>query len=448
MPDRSPSTGSDSSRSADRRPGHVILNVNVLDVGITHDAWRSADLHPLAFVDTEYFAEVGRIAERGTLDAFFLADGPGLREDPRHKPGRALEPTTILGAVAAATDNIGLIGTLSTTFNDPWELAYRIASLDYVSGGRAAWNVVTTYAEDIAGNFGLTELPDRNTRYRRAAEFVDAVNDLWASARTGTATRFDGEFFTIAGQLPVPPSAQGQPLLVQAGGSPAGRELAGRQAHAVFSAELSLQAGIAHSQHVKSVATRSGRNPEHVRILPGLITVIGSTEAQARARDEESASQTPSGHAAARFSATLGIDLNSIDLDAPLPKSVIDGPVDPSLFTGSLGFRESVIRLAADEQLTVRRLLGRLGGGFGHRKIVGSPEQVADTIGHWWNSGAADGFNLMPDRFPDGLEIFVDEVVPILRRRGLFRHEYEAPTLRGRFGIPLPEADTAASLAG
>lgn len=435
-------------RSHTGRPGQVILNVNVLDVGITHDAWRSSDLHPLSFVDTGYFTEVGRIAERGTLDAFFLADGPGLREDPRHKPGRALEPTTILGAVAAATSNIGLIGTLSTTFNDPWELAYRIASLDYVSGGRVAWNVVTTYAEDIAGNFGLTELPDRDTRYRRAAEFVDAVNNLWASARTRTTLRFDGEFFTIAGQLPVPPSAQGQPLLVQAGGSPAGRELAGRQAHAVFSAELSLQAGITHYQHVKSVAAKAGRNPEHVRILPGLITVIGSTEAEAKARDDESAALAPTSHVAARFSATLGIDLNSVDLDAPLPTSVLDEPADPGRFRGSLGFRESVIRLAADENLTVRQLLGRLGGGFGHRKIVGSPEQVADTIEHWWNAGAADGFNLMPDRFPDGLEIFVDEVVPILRRRGLFRHEYEASTLRERFGVPFPESGAPDSLAG
>lgn len=421
------------------RPGQVILNVNVLDVGIVHDAWRCAELHPLSFVDIDYFTEIGGIAERGALDAYFLADGPGLREDPRFKPGRALEPTLILGAVAAETEHIGLIGTASTTFNDPWELAHRFASLDLVSGGRAGWNVVTTYSPETAGNFGLAEIPDRDTRYRRAAEFVDVVTALWRSSADGVPVHLDGEFFTIDGRLAVPPSAQGSPLLVQAGGSPAGRDLAGRQAHAVFSAELSLRAGIAHYQQVKSVAAAAGRDPEHVRILPGLITVIGSTESEARARDAASAQSAPDQYSLARFATTLGIDLAALDLDAPLPASVLHAPSNAAAFGGSLGFRESVTWLAAEEKLTVRELLTRLGGGFGHRKIVGSPEQVADTIEQWYDAGAADGFNLMPDRFPDGLEIFVDEVVPILRRRGLFRHEYAERTARERFGLPLHE---------
>ncbi|MFT4043509.1 MAG: NtaA/DmoA family FMN-dependent monooxygenase [Gordonia sp. (in: high G+C Gram-positive bacteria)] len=425
------------------RSDHVILNVNVLDAGITHDAWRSADLHPLSFVDIEYFQKIGRIAERGTLDAFFLADGPGIREDPRYKPQRSLEPTIILGAVAAVTDNLGLIGTASTTFNDPWELAERFGSLDYVSNGRVAWNVVTTYAESIAGNFGLHELPDRDVRYRRATEFVDTVLALWGSAIDDRPISHRGEFFTIDGRLPTRPSPQGHPLLVQAGGSPAGRILAGRQANAVFSAELSVRAGVEHYRHVKSVAAESGRNPHDVRILPGLITVIGSTEEEARRRDEQSAARTPSDFPLWRLTATLGIDLASIDLDAPLPDNILDTPPDPAHFTASLGFRESVVWFAREENLTARELIDRLAGGAGHRKIVGSPEQVADTIEHWFRSGAADGFNLMPDRFPDGLDIFVDEVVPILRRRGLFRYEYEHPTLRGRLDIPLRTSTAA-----
>jgi alkanesulfonate monooxygenase SsuD/methylene tetrahydromethanopterin reductase-like flavin-dependent oxidoreductase (luciferase family) len=416
---------------------HVILNVNVLDVGITHDAWRHNALDPLAFVDINYFQEIGRIAERGTLDAYFLADGPGIREDPRHKPFRSLEPTLILGAVAAVTDNLGLIGTASSTFNDPWELAYRFLSLDYVSGGRAAWNVVTTYSESIAGNFGLPELPDRDARYRRASEFVDVVQSLWRSTDGGPSVHHRGEYFEIHGTLPVPRSAQGYPLLVQAGGSPAGRTLAGREANAVFSAELSLQAGIEHYSHVKSVAAEAGRDPANVKILPGLITVIGSTEEEANRRHAESAAAAPSDFPVERLASTLGVAAASIDLDAPLPSHVLAAPPDPTHFKASLGFRESVVRLAAEERLTARELMEQLAGGGGHRKIVGTPEQVADTIEHWFRSGAADGFNLMPDRFPDGLEAFTEHVVPLLRRRGLFRHEYEDRTLRGRLGIPV-----------
>jgi alkanesulfonate monooxygenase SsuD/methylene tetrahydromethanopterin reductase-like flavin-dependent oxidoreductase (luciferase family) len=425
--------------------GHVILNVNVLDVGITHDAWQHNSLDPLAFVDIAYFQKVGRIAERGTLDAFFLADGPGIREDPRYKPLRSLEPTLVLGAVAAVTDNLGLIGTASSTFNDPWELAYRFQSLDFVSGGRVGWNVVTTYSEQVAGNFGLSELPDRDSRYRRASEFVDVVEGLWRSVDGGPAVDHRGEFFDISGTLPVPRSAQGFPVLVQAGGSPAGRTLAGREANAVFSAELSLQAGIDHYNHVKSVAAEAGRDTAHIKILPGLITVIGSTEEEAHRRHAESTAAAPADFPVERLASTLGVDPATIDLDAPLPAYLLDGPPDPTHFGASLGFRESVVRLAAEERLTARELIDALAGGGGHRKIVGTPEEVADTIEHWYRSGAADGFNLMPDRFPDGLEVFVDQVIPLLRRRGLFRHEYEDPTLRGRLGIPV--ADRASTTA-
>ncbi|GAA4385162.1 LLM class flavin-dependent oxidoreductase [Tsukamurella soli] len=423
----------------------MILNVNVLDVGITHDAWRHNDLDGLAFVDIEYFKTVGRIAERGTLDAFFLADGPGLREDPRYKPSRSLEPTLILAAVAAATENLGLIGTASSTFNDPWELAYRFLSLDYVSGGRAAWNVVTTYSPDVAGNFGLSELPDRDTRYRRAGEFVEVVQGLWRSALGGPAVDHHGEFFDVTGRLPVRASAQGYPLLVQAGGSPAGRELAGREANAVFSAELSLRAGVEHYDHVKAVAAAAGRDPADVRILPGLITTIGSTEQEALRRHAETEATAPDGFPLSRLETLLGVAPGELDVDSPLPQRVLADPPDPARFGASLGFRESVVRLAQEEKPTVRALLGRLAGAGGHRKVTGTPEQVADTIERWFRAGAADGFNLMPDRFPDGLDVFVDHVVPILRERGLFRREYSERTLRGRLGIPVGVTGAAAA---
>lgn len=424
---------------------HVILNVNVLDVGITSGAWRLDDVHPRSFVDADHFAAVAKIAERGTLDAFFLADGPGFWDNPRVKPTRGLEPTVILAVAAAATERIGLIGTLSTTFNDPIELAERVLTLDVVSGGRVGWNVVTTYAAQAASNFGLAGLPDREQRYRRAEEFVGVVTALWkAAGRNGDPVRWRGEFFDLVHSVAVPCSAQGYPPLVQAGGSPAGRALAGRTAHAVFSAELTLRQAVEHYDYVKDVARAAGRNPDDVKILPGLITTIGSTEAEAVARHGRL--NGPSGVSAtlARLELTLGVRFSELDWDRPLPESVLREP--PADYAGSLGFRESVVGLARERALTPAQLVRELAGSSGHRAVIGTPEQVADTIEEWYRRGAADGFNLMPDALPSGLEVFVDEVVPILRRRGLFRTDYAETTLRDRIGVPLDSPRSTVSI--
>ncbi|ABG93545.1 probable nitrilotriacetate monooxygenase, component A [Rhodococcus jostii RHA1] len=304
----------------------LVLNVNVLDVGIAPGAWTLDDVHAHSFVDLDHFTRIAQIAERGTLDAFFLADGPGFWENPRVKPTRALEPSVILAAVATATENLGLIGTASTTFNDPRDLAERFLSLDYLSGGRVAWNVVTTYSPTAAANFGFDQIPDRDYRYRRAEAFVGVVTALWESARSGVPVSHHSEFFDVDGVLQVPPSEQGQPPLIQAGGSPAGRDLAGRTAHGVFSAELTLDAGRRHYKHVKDVARAAGRNPDDVKILPGLITVIGSTEAEAVARHEQLRAHVPAKFGWDRLSLTLGVPLAELDLDQPIPASLLDGP--------------------------------------------------------------------------------------------------------------------------
>lgn len=417
---------------------HVILNVNVLDLGISAVAWELSGLPKTAVADGDYFAEIGRIAERGTLDALFLADNPALRDDPRVRPPRALEPTTILATVAAATTHLGLIGTLSTTFNDPVELADRLLTLDHLSAGRAAWNAVTTYNPAAGGNFGLDAVPDRAARYHRAHEFVDVVTALWRAAVDGGTVDHAGTHFQVAGRLPLGASPQGHPLVVQAGGSPQGRALAGRTADAVFSAELSRAAGVEHYEQVKEVAVAHGRDRRSVAILPGLITIIGSTHAEAVARYTRARELQAPGHEIARLGAVLARDLRAFDLDAPFPAELLAEPADPDAFTASLGFRESVVRAVGERlaasagRYTLREAVLEFGDG-GHRRIIGSPEEVADTIEDWFRAGAADGFNLMPDAFPGGLEIFVDEVVPILRRRGLFRHEYAETTLRERF---------------
>ncbi|MGA5462155.1 NtaA/DmoA family FMN-dependent monooxygenase [Mycobacterium sp. NPDC050041] len=425
-----------------QRDRGVILNVNVLNLGIHTASWRRSSEPPTAFADPGYYARMARIAERGTLDALFLADGPALRDHPAVRPSQALEPSVILAAVAAETEHLGIIGTLSSTFNDPVELAHRLLSLDQLSGGRVAWNVVTTYSPSAGGNFGLADYPDRPTRYRRAAEFVDLVQALWRDAAASGEPRrgvdHRGEFFTVRGSLPQGPSPQGYPLLVQAGGSPQGRALAGRAADAVFSAELDLGAAIEHYRHVQDVAAAHGRPRGAVRILPGLITTIGSSRAEAERRYQEQNALLPVGHDLDRLSQTLGEDLSVLDPDAPVPGRILAPVSDPAKFGGSLGFRESVVRLIASQRLTLRQAIREFSGA-GHRVIVGTPVDVADTIERWFLAGAADGFNLMPDVFPDGLEVFVDEVVPLLRDRGLFRSAYTESTLRERFtGTPVP----------
>jgi FMN-dependent oxidoreductase (nitrilotriacetate monooxygenase family) len=417
-----------------RGPRQLILNVNVLNLGIHAGSWQRTSELPTAFANPDYYVRMAKIAERGTLDALFLADGPALRDHPALRPSQALEPSVILASVAAETEHLGLIGTLSSTFNDPVELAHRLLSLDELSGGRLAWNVVTTYSLPAGANFGLADYPDRPTRYRRAAEFVDVVLALWRDAAdvSGRGVDHHGEFFTVVGSLPQGPSPQGHPLLVQAGGSPQGRDLAGRVADAVFSAELDLGAGIEHYRYVKDAAVANGRQRDDVKILPGLITTIGSSRAEAQRRYDEQNALLPHDYDLERLSQVLGEDLSVYPLDEPVPAHLLGEVTDPSKFIASLGFRESVVRLIESGRLTVREAVREFSGA-GHRVIVGSPEDVADTIERWFLAGAADGFNLMPDVFPDGLEVFVDEVVPILRSRGVFRAQYSDSTLRERF---------------
>lgn len=410
---------------------HVILNVNVLDIGIHLAAWQNSGLAPTAFVEADYFADMARLAEHGTLDALFLADGPAIREDPRLKPSRALEPSAILSLVAAETEYLGVIGTLSTTFNDPVELAHRLLTLDHLSEGRSAWNVVTTYSPQAGHNFGLADYPERSVRYRRAAEFVDVVLALWRSAESRVAVSHHGEFFDVEGLLPLGPSPQGHPLILQAGGSPQGRELAARSANAVFSAELTLDAGRQHYRQVKDDARRHGRSVDDVAILPGLITVLGKTREEAQRRFDNLESYLPQFYSLDRLSTVLGYDLRESDLDAPVPADAL-ADVDPDSFTASLGFRESIVRAIEENGGTLRDAVREFSAG-GHRIVVGSAEDVADTIEAWFRAGAADGFNLMPDVFPSGLEDFVDHVVPILRDRELFRRGYAESTLGERF---------------
>ena len=427
-----------------RRAGHVILGVNVLVLGYLPAAWQSPRLEKDSFVDPGYWTHIGRTAERGTLDAIFLADGPLLGDPAYDANPIRLEPTVNWGYVAAATENVGLVATASTTFNDPFELAERLLSWDHVSGGRAAWNIVTTRGAAAARNFGLPDVPLRDDRYERASEFVDVVLALWESAATGEEVHHHGEFFDLDGRLRVPPSRQGRPVLFQAGGSPKGRALAGRAAEGVFAAELTRDQAIEHYRLVKGLAVDHGRSPDDVKILPGLLLSLGSTEEEARRRSDDLHDAGPASYSVQWLSQSIGYDASKLELDEPFPEDVLAAPADPQTFQGSIGFRESIVTQIRRTKPTVREYLKQTRyTGSGHAGFVGTPEQLADHIEDWFHSGAIDGFNLQPDVLVDGLEVIADELVPILRKRGLYRQEYETDTLRGHLQSASPTRNVA-----
>lgn len=424
----------------ERRAGHVVLGVNVLVYGYVPSAWRSPLLAADDFVNPEYWDRIGRLAESAKLDAVFLADGLALGNPAYDANPIRLDPTVVWAHVARATEHVGLIATASTTFNDPVELSARLLTLDAVSGGRAGWNLVTTRDEASAANFGPNALAGRETRYARGAEFAELARALWDSAATGQPVRHRGRFFDYEGVFSAPPSPQGAPVLFQAGGSPQGREIASRHADGVFAAEITLETARAHYRQVKAGAEAAGRRPDDVKILPGLLLTLGSTEAEARRRIDELYDTSPTAYSALWLSHAIGVDVSVLDLDEPFPDEILRGPVDPETFRGSIGFRESILEQIRQTRPTVREYLRRTRySGSGHGGFVGTPEQLADRIEQWYLAGACDGFNLQPDVLVDSLEVIAEEVVPLLARRGLFRTDYESRTLRAHLrGSPVP----------
>lgn len=428
-------------------PRQLHLNVNILHAGFFVSAWRAAQSDPCASIDIDHYVRAARIAERGKLDAIFLADTPALENRAEERSFNGLEPSITLAAVATATEHIGLIATVSTTYNEPYNIARRFGTLDLLSRGRIGVNLVTTANGAAAANFGQS-LMEHGRRYARGKEFAEVLLKLWDSweddafvgdKASGTLLdkrkihRVDhaGEFFKVAGPLSVPRSPQGHPIIVQAGGSDDGRDFAARHADAVFSVGEDQDLSRDYIGDLRRRAAARGRDPHAIVVLPGLATIIASTEAEVRRREEELGALIPIDYAVARIGQTFGQDLSHLDIDAPFP----DLPIP---LNGMTTFARATLNFARQGNLTFRQLIHKLGGGIGHRVIAGTPEAVADDIEAWFVNGAADGFNLMPDVLPDGLATFVDEVVPILQKRGIFRTEYRETTLRERFGLPRP----------
>ena len=425
------------------------LNAFLMANGHHEAAWRHPSVDPARALTLQHFIDVARTAERGLLDSVFLADGVALWGNVRWNSHAPFEPLTLLSAIAAHTEHIGLIATASTTYYEPYTLARAFASLDHLSGGRAGWNIVTSAGRDEARNFGREDRPDHEFRYERATEFVDVVKRLWDSwdddavlldKESGIFADDDriqvldhaGEHFRVRGPLNVRRPVQGHPLLVQAGSSETGRHYAGRFAEAVFTAQQTLEDGIGFATDVKDRAESYGRRRDDVLILPGISPVIGATEAEAKAKEAELNALTNPAYGLSQLSTLVDIRLTEDDLDRPLPEV-------PAGTEGNQSRLELVTTLARREDLTVRQLIERLAGGRGHRVFAGTAVQVADEIQEWFEAGAADGFNVMPPTLPHGLTDFVDQVVPELQRRGLFRTAYEGRTLRENYGLARPD---------
>ncbi|GAA3139296.1 LLM class flavin-dependent oxidoreductase [Nonomuraea roseoviolacea] len=425
------------------------LNAFLMGVGHHEAAWRHPRTEPARIADVRHYQNLAQIAERGKLDSVFLADGVALWGNVRHNALGGLEPLTLLSAIATVTDHIGLIATVSTTYNEPYHVARKFASLDHISGGRAGWNIVTSASEAEAHNFGV-ERPAHADRYARATEFLDVVTKLWDSweddailgdrahglyADTGKIhpIEHEGEHFRVRGPLNASRPPQGHPLLVQAGSSEDGKEFAARFAEAVFTAQQTLEEGQEFYADLKSRLAAYGRRPDELLVLPGISPIIGSTDREARQLEQELEELIIPAYGLAQLSHMTGIELGEDALDRPLP----DIPVETE---GAQSRRKLVVDLARRDGLTVRQLIARLAGGRGHRVVAGTPERIADEIQEWFEGGAADGFNVMPPILPGGLADFVDHVVPELQVRGLFRYEYESRTLRGTYGLARPRS--------
>ncbi|MCR8899241.1 LLM class flavin-dependent oxidoreductase [Gordonia sp. GONU] len=436
---------------ADRR--QMNLNLFILSSGHHEAAWRHPASTPERMFEPDFYLGLARAAEAATLDAVFLADIPKLDANIEFNAAGRLDPLLTLATVAGGTERIGLIATASTTYSYPWQLARALSTLDHLSRGRAAWNIVTTDSPDAARNFGLNGNPDAALRYERAEAFVEAVEALWdswdddavvldrAAGRYVDPSRIHhpniaGPHLKVAGALTTPRPPQGHPVLVQAGSSDHGRVFAARHAEAIFTAQQRIEDAQAFYRDVKSRAFDLGRNPDHIKILPGLSPFIGGTEEEARRLEREFNELTIPAFGLMQLKDFAYVDLDDLDLDAPVP---IEAFGDAGDVTNNKKSRTQVYAdIVRREKPTLRQLLHKLAGARGHRVVAGTPEQVADTMTDWFHNRAADGFNVMPPFLPGGFDVFAETVVPILRRRGLFREGYEGMTLREHLGLPRP----------
>ena len=431
------------------------LNLFIHSRGHHEASWRHPDASALPLSDIQYYQCLARQAESAAFDAVFLADQLALGDDVAHGPRTALEPITVLAALAVSTSRIGLIATASTTYTEPFNLARQFASLDHISRGRIGWNIVTSWLASAARNYGGTTQVSHADRYARAEEFMTVVKGLWDSwaadaeiddrkaGRYANPSRIRplnhaGAHYRVAGPLNLPRCPQGRPVLVQAGSSDTGRDFAARHAEAMFTAHLEKSSAQTFYTDLKQRVAEAGRASEQALILPGFSPLIAASAVEACRLEEELGALASPEAGRQRLSGRFGgYDFTHLPLDRALTPN--DFP-PPSTVEAARSRTEVILDLVRRDKPTLRQLLTRLAGARGHFTCTGTPEQIAAVMEDWFTEGAADGFNVMPPVLPAQLEVFIAEVIPLLRRRGLFRTTYEGETLRAHYGLAAPES--------
>lgn len=430
----------------DRR---LYLSVAINSTGSAGRSWAWPGTDWTRFSRYDHYLRSAQLAHDGVFDIVFVSDHPALQRDNTSRPLHSFDPTVLFSAIAAQVPDIGFLLTASSSYNSPYNLARRLASLDHISGGRVIWNVVSSFNPDIAANFGAAPLPPRAERYRRADEFVQLVKKLWLSwdapqgdvpedrlwdETTARKIGHHGEFFHVEGPLNVPIGPQGHPVISQAGASDAGLDLAAKHADIVYASLLHKQAAFHYKAQLRQRALAHGRDPDSVLVIPGLVVVLGDSREEAYRRHNALHGEDGEDGLVRDFFKRAGIpDLAGLDPDKP---------VDPALFSYTqdqlrpVGFTRSFAELTAAEELTPRQLVRRVDGG--HRLAVGTPQDVAGTILDWWGTGAVDGFNIHIPVLPDGIAEFNRTVIPLLQASGAFPTRYDGSTIRQRLGLPDP----------
>lgn len=435
-------------------PRHMALATLVQGTGAHPASWMQTGTPDDASTSIEHFIAMARLAERGCFDIFFIADTPAARTDNLYAWSRfpmfmnVFEPLTLLSALAVATTHIGLGATASTSFMEPYNLARQFASLDHLSHGRAAWNVVTSANDYAARNFGLDKLPPHALRYDKASEFVDLVEQLWDTweddafvndrenglnfiAAKQHPVHHEGEYFTLNGALNIARSPQGKPVIIQAGASETGKDFAARTAEVVFASDPTVEKGKAFYDDLKSRVVKFGRSADSLKILTGLSVVIGATAEEAEAKYQHLQSMIHPDVGRMRLAQDLETDLSDLPLDEPIPESRI-----PATSNFHRAYFDYIVNMIRVEKLTLREMCMRYERG--NVTFRGTPEQVADHMQEWLDGGAADGFMMIFHTMPGGMQDFVEQVVPILQERGLMKREYTGKTLRDHLGLTRP----------
>ncbi|MEK5163674.1 LLM class flavin-dependent oxidoreductase [Paenibacillus sp. FSL R5-0527] len=438
------------------RNRQMILNFFMNSTGFHETAWRLPSAEPEGVTQFTLYKKMAQLAEQAKFHTVFLADGYELGENVKFQALNRLEPYTLLSALAAVTNRIGLVATVSTSYTEPYHTARLFASLDHLSGGRAGWNIVTTGIGKTHLNFGRERNFEHTARYERALEFVQLATKLWDSWED-EALLFDkaggiyadvdrihtvghrSDIFAVEGPLNLPRPPQGYPVLAQAGSSEDGKELAARIGELIYTAQQTLEDAQAFYADVKSRVLKYGRNPDDVKIVPGFSVIVGATESEAKEKEAELRESIIPELGLHRLSKRLKVDLFSYPLDGPVPELP-----EPAAINENRSRFELLKNMIEAEKLTIRQLIERVSGGNGHRTFAGTAEQVADELEHWFAREACDGFVIRPQALPSGLEDFANLVIPELQRRGLFHTDYRGTTLRENLGLARPANQFAA----